>query len=108
LRKKEGKALIESGWRSVFSACSFVGNRAAWGHVCERKDHRESELSSLQGCQASGSSTGSETSVPLSVPGGLWAARPGSPNTKPPSPTLTSQLVELLLGQGKDGLIQGD
>lgn len=45
--------------------------------------------------------------APLAVPGGLWAARPGSPNTKPPCPTLTSQLVGLLLDQGKDGLIQG-
>lgn len=105
LRKREEKVLKQSGWKGVLSACSFVGICAAGDTRVRGKATESSDLcwdakpQVLRQVQRRQST--------LAGPGGLWAARPGSPNTKPPRPTLTSQLVGLLLDQGKDGLIQG-
>lgn len=76
------------------------------GDMSMRGKATERQLSSLLRCQTSSRLRG--TSPPFAVPGDPGDHRPGKPNTKPQCPTLTSQLVELLFGQGKDGLIQGD
>lgn len=79
----------------------FSGSSAASGHEREEVSVRaqlsgDATLGMLQRHQS-----------PLAVPEAVGVAGSGSHDSKPPSPTQTSKLVELLLGWGKDGLSKG-
>lgn len=78
------------------------GSCAASGHMWKRKGSVRAQLSgdvTLRMLQRHQS--------PLAVPEGVGAAGSGSHNSKPPSPTQASKLLDLQLGLGKDGLSKG-
>lgn len=72
-KREESPSRSQDG--GVRLACSCVGDHAAWGHVHERKSHREPELSSLLGRQTSSASVGWEVPVAPCCPWRSWGSQ---------------------------------